>query len=101
MYNVVKEKMTKWIHTASCPPIREYGGNYKLSKYCICCLGYVLMDSSSDWRRFSYVKRILQREKTKVRSLQNLCTKVIIEENFNFEQLPDSLRAQIRELKEQ
>lgn len=97
----MEKKIWKWIHTASCPPIREYGGFNKLRKYCIRCLGYVLMDSSSDWQRFSYVKHILQREKTKVRSLQDLCTKVIIEENIDFEQLPISLRKQIRELKEQ
>lgn len=99
MHNVVEKKVRKWIHTTSCPPIREYGNGYKLRKYCTRCLYFVLLESSSDWRRASYVEKTLKIEKRKVRSLQDMCFKVIIEENIEFNELPVNLKNQIQTLK--
>lgn len=91
----------KWIHTSSCPDIEEYCGRNKLNKYCLQCLHYVLYISSSDWHKASYVKQKIKSENCKIRSLQYHCIKQIIEKNIKVTQLPDIMKNQIRELKEQ
>lgn len=90
--------MWKWIHTLSCPEIEEYGGRNKLSKYCLRCLRYVLEDSSTDWCKAPYVKRIMKCENKKIRSLQQHCIKQIIENNIEFTQMPDIIRNQIQQV---
>lgn len=93
--------MWKWIHTSSCPPIQEYGGRNKLRKYCIRCLYSVWMNSSTDWYYYSQVKRKIKSENCKIRSLQQICMKQIIERNLPFAQLPDVMKNQIQELRDQ
>ena len=93
--------MWKWIHTSSCPAVQEYGGQNKLQKYCLRCLRYVLYDSSSDWCKATYVKQKIKSENRKIRSLQKHCIKVIIERNIQFTRLPDNIKNQVQELKDQ
>ena len=99
-----KEKMKKkvpwkWIHTTSCPNVKEYGGSNNLRKYCVECLEHVLWSSSTDWYKYSYVECKIRYEKCKIRSLQQLCIKQIVEKNIQFIQLPDKLKNHIQEFK--
>lgn len=87
--------MWKWIHTESCPDVEEYGGGRKLSKYCLKCLKSVYWNSSSDWHKYSYVKRVLKSENSKIRSLQEYSIKEIIENNVQFTHLPTILKNRI------
>lgn len=89
----------KWIHTSSCPEIQEYGGFNKLRRYCVECLRCVHNVSSSDWRYYYHVRRRLKLERRKMRSLQQLCMKQIIERNIKFTKLPTNVRNQIQEIK--
>lgn len=93
--------MWKWIHTSSCPVVKEYGGQNNLRKYCLGCLQDVLDHSSSDWCKAAYVKRIIKSENRKIRSLQQHCIKLIIEGNIQFTRLPEKLKNLIQELKDQ
>lgn len=88
--------MWKWIHTPSCPMIKEYGGKNKLRKYCVKCLICILDESSSDWYKSSYVKRKIKSEKCRMRSLRQQCIKQIIEKNIDFVELPNELKNQIK-----
>lgn len=54
----------------------------------------------SDWRKTLYVKRKIQSENCKLRSLQQYCIKQIIERNIRFTQLPDIIKNRIREIKD-
>lgn len=90
----------KWIHTL-CPEIEEYGGFHRLEKYCLRCLENVCLESSSDWRSHSFTKQMIKYENCKMRSLQNLCIKQIIERNIEITRLPDSIKKRICELNEQ
>lgn len=94
-------KAWKWIHTSTCPDIEEYGGFNKLRKYCVQCLYYVWMDSSTDWCNYSHLNHIIRYENCKIRSLQQLCIKQIIENSVQFTQLPDKLKNHIQKLKDQ
>lgn len=93
--------MWKWIHTSSCPEIEEYGGHNSLSKYCLRCLRSVWYASSSDWYIFSRVERKIKSENCKMRSLKQYCMKQIIEKNIPCTHLPDIIKNQIQELKDQ
>lgn len=92
--------MWKWIHTLTCPDIEEYGGFNNLRNYCLKCLSFVLDDSSSDWCKAAYVRRIIKSENCKIRSLQQHCIKQIIEGNLQITRLPDNLKKQIQEEKQ-
>lgn len=90
--------MWKWIHTSTCPDIQEYGSRNKLSEYCVDCLLFVWYESSSDWRKASYVKRIIKSENCRIRSLQQHCIKQIIERNIQFTHLPNLIKNQIHNI---
>lgn len=98
----MKKNRRQWkcVHTSNCPEIEEYGVKNKLSNYCLQCLHYVWLDSSSDWYNFKRVRQIIKYESRKIRSLQLLCIKSIIERNIEFTNLPNIIKNQIQEVKD-
>lgn len=96
---LAKNKIWKWIHTPTCPVVLEHGGEQNLQRYCLKCLNYVLVKSSSKWDKYLYIEQVLKIENLKIRSLQDYCIKEIIEKNIWFAQLPKILKKRIQHIK--
>lgn len=91
-----KVLLRKWIHTPSCMH------NYCEGRLYRCCLT-CLIDFDSGLRRNCIVvpeiKKVIDFEKCKMRSLQQHCIKQIIEKKIPISQLPPSIIKQIEKLK--
>lgn len=96
----IRFNINKWkaFHDYKCPPIREYGGSFKLKKYCLTCIKFVLYHSSRDWWAYNSIYNMLKQspQQYKVDSLQNMCLNVIKETKLNHDTLPLLLSRKIK-----
>lgn len=92
--------INKWkpFHDYKCPPIKEYGRFFKLKKYCLTCIKFVLYDSSRDWWAYKSIDNMLKQspQQYKVDSLQNMCLNIIQKTKLNSDSLPPSLSEKIK-----